>query len=383
MKCNHCGSEWNVSPGLSVSITNCPFCGKSLLPEKKQFNTVEDVLIEINRLFGVSVLSDETKLVAYFSDLAPQLSRQRRILGYFVECGGPKKIVSAMNASDDEQSVCIKQIVREMKDEMYIEEAASQMICESFLYAASGRHTRGISAANATTVSQSQDKPIIRSQRYGLDSTVEVQPQKQMKDFDVSLSDESIASIQDFVVAPIEHSGKKIAQDTKQDIAYREQRRKDLLRAEMTGDGSGNRIDGLVVQHMITQYLASGMSAFYNKIDKAIRAYAGPASHETPLLMEDSTIFGNAKTGFVLTEKKLYWNGGFLLGKRQCNIEDITSVSTYSSDGKLFYIKLKLEQSASKDTSINISWTFDEEEAAQLESFWKDLLLLNGYFENS
>ncbi len=383
MKCNHCGSEWNVSPGLSVSITNCPFCGKSLLPEKKQFNTVEDVLIEINRLFGVSVLSDETKLVAYFSDLAPQLSRQRRILGYFVECGGPKKIVSAMNASDDEQSVCIKQIVREMKDEMYIEEAASQMICESFLYAASGRHTRGISAANATTVSQSQDKPIIRSQRYGLDSTVEVQPQKQMKDFDVSLSDESIASIQDFVVAPIEHSGKKIAQDTKQDIAYREQRRKDLLRAEMTGDGSGNRIDVLVVQHMITQYLASGMSAFYNKIDNAIRAYAGPASHETPLLMEDSTILGSAKTGFVLTEKKLYWNGGFLVGKGQCNIEDITSVSTYSSDGKLFYIKLKLEQSASKDTSINISCTFDKEEAAQLESFWKDLLLLNGYFENS
>lgn len=152
MRCNYCGSEWNVSSGLSVSITNCPFCGKSLLPEKKQLNTVEDVLVEIKRLFGVSVLADETKLVAYFSDLAPQLSRQRRILGYFVECGGPRKIVSALNASDDEQSVCIKQIVREMKDEMYIEEAASQMICESFLFAVSGRRISEIPTVSAPKV---------------------------------------------------------------------------------------------------------------------------------------------------------------------------------------------------------------------------------------
>lgn len=149
MKCNHCGSEWNVSPGLSMSITNCPFCGKSLLPEKKKLETIEDVLVAINNQFGVSVLTDETKLVAYFSDMAPQLSRQRRILGYFVECGGPRKIVSALNASDDEQSVCIKQIVREMKDEMYIEEAASQMICESFLFAVSGKRVNEISTVSA------------------------------------------------------------------------------------------------------------------------------------------------------------------------------------------------------------------------------------------
>lgn len=176
MKCIHCGSEWNVSPGLSVSITNCPFCGKSLLPEKKQLNTVEDVLVEINRLFGVSVLADETKLVAYFSDLAPQLSRQRRILSYFVECGGPKKIVAVLNSSDDERSVCIKQIVREMKDEMYIEEAASQMICESFLFAVSGRRVNEISTvsapkvplspANLATVSQGRKDEMSAEEQY-------------------------------------------------------------------------------------------------------------------------------------------------------------------------------------------------------------------------
>jgi hypothetical protein len=86
---------------------------QSLLPEKKKLDTAEDVLVETNRRFGVSILTDESKLVAYFSNLAPQLSNQRRILGYFVECGGPQKLVAVMHSSESKQIICIKQIVRE------------------------------------------------------------------------------------------------------------------------------------------------------------------------------------------------------------------------------------------------------------------------------
>ena len=138
MKCVHCGSEWNVGTGLSASITNCPFCGKSLLPEKKP-ETIEAVLVEINNRFGVNILTDETKLLAYFSDMAPQLAKKRRILQYFIECGGPKKIIASLQASQSDQLVCIRQIVRDMKEEMYIEESASQMICDAFLFAVSGK----------------------------------------------------------------------------------------------------------------------------------------------------------------------------------------------------------------------------------------------------
>ena len=115
MKCNHCKSEWSANPSLSSNLTSCPFCGQSLLPEKDTLNTIEDVLIEINRLFGISVLTDKSKIVAYFYDLAPQLSRQRRILKYFVECNGPQKLANVMHASKDEQSACVKRIVKELK----------------------------------------------------------------------------------------------------------------------------------------------------------------------------------------------------------------------------------------------------------------------------
>ena len=79
MKCNYCGSEWNSIFSASISITTCPLCGKKLFPAKEKLNTMEDVFVEIQRSFGVNVLANEQKLAAYFSDLAPQLSKQRRI----------------------------------------------------------------------------------------------------------------------------------------------------------------------------------------------------------------------------------------------------------------------------------------------------------------
>ena len=135
MKCNHCKSEWSANPSFSSNLTSCPFCGQSLLHEKETLNTIEDVLIEINRLFGISVLTDKSKIVAYFYDLAPQLSRQRRILKYFVECNGPQKLANVMHASKDEQSACVKRIVKEMTEELFIEESASQTVCDAFLHA--------------------------------------------------------------------------------------------------------------------------------------------------------------------------------------------------------------------------------------------------------
>ena len=50
MKCIHCGGMWNTAP--IISVTRCPFCGKLLEQEKINFETIEDVLTEINRCYG-------------------------------------------------------------------------------------------------------------------------------------------------------------------------------------------------------------------------------------------------------------------------------------------------------------------------------------------
>lgn len=71
MKCNNCGSEWMVSPKISFSETKCPFCGSPLASKKKTFETLEDVLVEIRDKYGLEILGDGGKLLAYFGDLAP------------------------------------------------------------------------------------------------------------------------------------------------------------------------------------------------------------------------------------------------------------------------------------------------------------------------
>lgn len=51
------------------------------------------------------------------------------------------------------------------------------------------------------------------------------------------------------------------------------------------------------------------------KIENAIKAYANNISAEDVLVCLDATLMGSAKNGFILTEDKMYWDGGALASK--------------------------------------------------------------------
>lgn len=135
MKCKYCEAEWIADLNIYATMAICPCCGKFLLLKKETISTIADVLLKINQLLGIDALTDNSRLVACFYDLAPQFAKQRRLLKYFADCNGPKKIVSVMHASKGEQTACVGKIVNEMKNEMFIEESAAQMICDAFLFA--------------------------------------------------------------------------------------------------------------------------------------------------------------------------------------------------------------------------------------------------------
>ncbi len=139
MRCTHCGSEWNVKPELASKIASCPFCGEDLTPKIKKYETIEEVLSVISEKFGTDMLADNTKLLAYFSDLAPHLIKQRRLLKNFIEFDGPSKILVISRECDSEQLASIERIAAEMQTEMYVDESASRMICTAFLSAVIGK----------------------------------------------------------------------------------------------------------------------------------------------------------------------------------------------------------------------------------------------------
>lgn len=54
-----------------------------------------------------------------------------------------------------------------------------------------------------------------------------------------------------------------------------------------------------------------------NLLQAACSEYAGAIQYQDALALVDTSILGNGKKGLVITEKKVYYNGG-MLGKRGC-----------------------------------------------------------------
>ena len=90
--------------------------------------------------------------------------------------------------------------------------------------------------------------------------------------------------------------------------------------------------------------------------------------------MEDNTIFGSAKEGFVLTSKNLYYK--LIAGQGQIAIDKIESVS-YVQD-KLSHVDLIVAPTSSKDRGkkITIAYVIGEENGVKICAFWRELLNL-------
>ena len=156
MKCFQCYGKWHIHPRLSPVEPTCPFCGSPIRPEQKQFHTAEAVLLEIGRSFGLDALTNSSRLMAYFADLAPLLSQQRRALSYFIQCNGPQKLFQSATLDRQEQNVRVRQLVSLMQNDMLVEQTAAQMICDAFLTAVTDPQVRTVIRTVPTTAPLSQ-----------------------------------------------------------------------------------------------------------------------------------------------------------------------------------------------------------------------------------
>lgn len=133
MKCTTCNAEWTVPQNISRSLTNCPFCGATLRPTApRSLSTIEDVLQEILQRFGVDSLKNGQKLIALFSDLSPQLKRERLLLTYLIQADGNIKLLEARGKAKAEQQACFQQVCKYLVDEQFVAEDAARRICTSY-----------------------------------------------------------------------------------------------------------------------------------------------------------------------------------------------------------------------------------------------------------
>lgn len=133
MRCENCGTEWSVAIQGNSIQKYCPVCGKPVIQVKtNQLSSLEETLLVIARDYGISNLQDGVRAVAYFSDLAPHLRKEKVLLQHLIQCNGNSILIAALQKSQAEQQACFNQLVSILTDDLFVSESAANLICTSF-----------------------------------------------------------------------------------------------------------------------------------------------------------------------------------------------------------------------------------------------------------
>lgn len=89
-------------------------------------------------VYGLDILKDGNKLLAYYSDLAPMQKRERQMLEYLVKCDGHITLMNALYDTTDEQTRKMKQLVDRMVAQVLVSEDIAETVCQNFWEAIGG-----------------------------------------------------------------------------------------------------------------------------------------------------------------------------------------------------------------------------------------------------
>ena len=95
-------------------------------------NTIGDIIQKISQDHGEKKLLDAQFTLAVFTDLAPNLKKEKELLRSFLLCNGAEKILQVKNASFQDQKRCIDGLVKSMEDDHWVATEAARLICSEF-----------------------------------------------------------------------------------------------------------------------------------------------------------------------------------------------------------------------------------------------------------
>ena len=133
MRCGNCGTEWSIAIQGDSIQKYCPVCGEPVVQvNTPQLASLEETLLVIARDYGLCQLQDGVRAMAYFSDLAPHLRKEKVMLQHLIQCNGNHILIAALQKSPAEQQLCMKQLVSKLMDDLFVSEPVANFICSSF-----------------------------------------------------------------------------------------------------------------------------------------------------------------------------------------------------------------------------------------------------------
>ena len=136
MSCPTCFSTWSTPTFLINKLRECPFC-HTHLPPKKQFSerTLLTVLMQAVDIVGKPACTNGKTLLSVFSDLAPDMTSEKRLLQFFIECKGNELLLAELAKEESNPHIIIQKLVNQLTQEYSLNEKAAKDVCESFLSA--------------------------------------------------------------------------------------------------------------------------------------------------------------------------------------------------------------------------------------------------------
>ena len=89
-------------------------------------------------VYGLDILKDGNKLLAYYSDLSPKQQRERQMLEYLVKCNGHVILLNALYDTTDEQMRKMKLLVERMVAQVLVSDDIAETVCQNFWKAIGG-----------------------------------------------------------------------------------------------------------------------------------------------------------------------------------------------------------------------------------------------------
>lgn len=133
MLCENCGTAWSISIQGNSIQKYCPVCGKPIMQGNNvQLASLEETLLVIARDYGLCYLQDSSQALAYFSDLAPHLRKERIMLQHLIQCNGNRILIAALQESPAEQQLRLKQVASKLMNDLFVSESAANLICSGF-----------------------------------------------------------------------------------------------------------------------------------------------------------------------------------------------------------------------------------------------------------
>lgn len=116
----------------------------------EQPKTLSAALCCIYTSFGLDIMKNSDKIVAYFADIAPKLKNERIQLEVLVKSGCIKKLSEAHGKSAAEMNRAIAAATDTLCNTYFMEKSKADYLCRTYVYALSGKAYTPSTGTNAT-----------------------------------------------------------------------------------------------------------------------------------------------------------------------------------------------------------------------------------------